>query len=66
MKTNVGTLDRILRVLIGLGLGSLFFLLEGPIHFVGLIGIVPLGTAVLGSCPLYALLGLSTCPLDKQ
>ena len=66
MKTNVGTLDRILRVLIGLGLGSLFFLLEGPIHFVGLIGIVPLVTAAIGSCPLYSLLGLSTCPLKEE
>ncbi len=66
MKTNVGTLDRIVRVLIGLGLGSLFFLLEGPVRFVGVIGLVPLLTAAIGSCPLYAVLGLSTCPLEKE
>ncbi len=61
MKTNVGSLDRAVRVVVGLGLLSLLFLLEGQIRFVGLVGLVPLLTATLGFCPLYTLLGLSTC-----
>jgi hypothetical protein len=46
---------------VGLGLLSLLFLLEGQIRFVGLVGLVPLLTATLGFCPLYTLLGVSTC-----
>jgi hypothetical protein len=61
MKTNVGSLDRAVRVVVGLGLLSLLFLLEGQIRFVGLVGLVPLLTATLGFCPLYTLLGVSTC-----
>jgi len=38
----------------------------GPLGWWGLIGLVPLGTALLGFCPLYPLLGLNTCPLDKR
>lgn len=66
MTTNVGSIDKAVRVVIGLGLLSLFFLLEGAARWWGLVGIVPLGTALLGYCPLYGLLGLSTCPLEKK
>jgi hypothetical protein len=61
MKANVGGIDRILRVVIGVGLLSLLFLLEGSARWFGLIGIVPLGTGLIGYCPLYSILGISSC-----
>ena len=66
MKSNVGSLDRVLRIVVGLGLLSLFFFLEGTAKWWGLVGLVPLGTGLMGSCPLYSILGLSTCPAAKQ
>lgn len=65
MKTNVGAADRILRIVIGLGLISLLFVLDGGARWLGLIGLVPLLTAGLGYCPLYALFGISSCPLKR-
>lgn len=62
MKSNVGSLDRALRVVVGLGVLSLFFFLEGAARWWGLVGLVPLGTGLIGSCPLYSILGLNTCP----
>jgi len=59
MKTNVGTVDRVLRILAGLTLLALFAL--GWIGAWGLIGIVPLATGLLRFCPLYGVLGLRTC-----
>lgn len=60
MKQNVGSVDRIIRVLIGIALLSLLVFLEGKIRFIGLIGLVPLLTALLKFCPLYPLLGINT------
>lgn len=62
MKRNVGTADRAIRFLLGLGLLSAVFLVDGSTRWFGLIGLVPLLTAIGGSCPLYSLFGLSTCP----
>ncbi len=58
MTTNVGTMDRVLRVLAGLILLSLTF--WGPQSPWGLIGLVPLVTAFAGFCPAYRLLGICT------
>lgn len=58
---NEGPLDRGLRVILGIGLISLVFV--GPQTPFGWIGAVPLLTGLVGFCPLYKLLGLSTCPL---
>ncbi|MCJ8144236.1 DUF2892 domain-containing protein [Ancylobacter sp. A5.8] len=66
MTRNVGNLDRALRVLLGLALLSLLFLLDGDLRWLGLIGLVPLLTAALGTCPAYSILGLSTCPLKAR
>lgn len=66
MKTNVGTIDRIIRVLLGLGLLSLVFLVEGGARWFGLIGLVPLLTAAVGYCPPYALLGIDTCSTGSK
>ena len=60
MTKNEGTIDRALRVILGLVLLSLVFV--GPQTMWGLIGIVPLVTGLVGICPLYSILGVSTCP----
>ncbi len=66
-KTNEGTVDRALRILVGLALLAWFFLDRGQgfWHYAKLIGIVPLVTGLIGSCPIYSILGLSTCPMKK-
>jgi hypothetical protein len=63
MKSNVGSLDRIVRALIGVLLLALTA--TGTIGLWGWIGLVPLATAAVGTCPLYTLLGLNTCPVKK-
>jgi hypothetical protein len=66
MTTNVGFADRAIRILFGAGL--LWFALNGPdtgYNWIGWIGIVPILTALLGSCPLYSLFGMSTCPARR-
>ena len=63
MKLNVGGIDRILRIVIGVALIAMT--LMGVIGVWGWIGVVPLLTAALGSCPLYSVLNLSTCPMKK-
>ena len=63
MKSNVGGIDRILRIVAGLVLIALA--LTGTIGLWGWIGLVPLATGALGSCPLYTVLGFSTCPLKR-
>jgi len=60
MLGNVGTTDRIVRIVIGAALLSIFFLLEGGLRLFGLIGLIPLITGLLGSCPLYCAVGIST------
>ena len=61
---NVGTIDRILRIVVGLGLISLVFV--GPQTPWGWVGIVPLLTAVISFCPLYTLIGIRTCPIGSK
>jgi len=62
-KTNEGTVDRALRVIAGAVLISLVFI--GPQTPWGWLGIVPLATGLIGSCPVYSLLGINTCPMKK-
>lgn len=66
-KTNEGTADRAIRIVAGLALLAWFFMDQGSgfWHYAKLIGIVPLATGLLGSCPLYSVLGVSTCPMKK-
>lgn len=61
MKSNVGTLDRVVRLLLAAGLFSLFFILPGDQKWLGLIGFVPLATGLVQWCPLYSLFGVRTC-----
>lgn len=62
--TNEGTIDRAIRIVLGLGLLSLTF--TGPQTSLGFIGLVPLATGLVGFCPLYKLIGFSTCPVPKK
>lgn len=59
MKANVGGIDRVLRILVGLALMALAA--TGTVGWWGWLGIVPLLTGVVGWCPPYAMLGFSTC-----
>lgn len=60
---NVGTIDRVLRIIVGLALISLVFV--GPKVVWGWIGVVPLLTGVFKFCPAYKLFGISSCPSKK-
>ena len=64
MKNNVGGIDKILRIVVGAGL--IGATAAGLLPAWGYIGIVPLITGLLGWCPAYPLLGMSTCPLKKD
>ncbi len=59
MTKNVGGVDRILRIIIGLGLISLVFV--GPQTQWGWIGVIPLLTGLVSICPAYRLIGMNTC-----
>lgn len=61
MTKNEGTVDRVLRVLVGLALIALVFF--GPKTAWGWVGLVPLLTGLVGFCPLYRLFGINTCPV---
>ena len=61
MLKNVGSLDRSIRVALGLGLLSLLFIRQDNSRWLGLLGLIPLFTAYLSWCPLYTVLGIATC-----
>jgi len=63
---NVGGIDRVLRILVGIVLLAMFFLFpDASWRYWTLIGIVPLATGLLSTCPLYSIIGLNTCPMKK-
>ena len=62
MEANVGGIDRPLRIVVGILLLALVFVLEGNARWLGLIGLLPLATGLFRFCPAYALFGMSTCP----
>lgn len=64
LPVNEGTLDRAVRVVAGAAILSLAFF--GPKTPWAFLGAIPLVTGLLGSCPLYTLLGWNTCPLQKR
>ena len=63
MKINVCKLDKTLRIVVGVAL--IASAVMGVFTPWGWIGIVPLGTALIGWCPAYALFGIDSCPLSK-
>jgi hypothetical protein len=66
MSPDVGTADRAIRIVLGCVLIALaLFGANVPFSGLGWIGIVPLLTAFAGTCPLYSMLGIGTCPAEK-
>ena len=64
LPRNEHAVDRAVRVALGLGLLSL--VVVGPQSLWGLVGLVPLLTGLIGSCPLYTVLGIGTCRLERR
>lgn len=67
-KTNVGGIDRVLRIAVGAALLAAFFLMPGSgFRWVFVVlGVVALGTGLMKTCPLYSIFGFSSCPLRKS
>jgi len=65
MNANVGGIDRTLRIVVGIAVLALFFVLEGNARYWALLGFVPLFTGIFRFCPAYTLLGMNTCPMKK-
>jgi hypothetical protein len=65
MTTNVGGIDRILRIVVGIAVLALFFVLEGNARYWALVGLVPLLTGLFSTCPLYSIIGINTCPMKQ-
>ena len=64
MTTNVGTADRLFRIILGVALICFAIPIGFPQtgwNWVGWIGVIPFLTALAGNCPAYSLLGISTC-----
>lgn len=66
MVRNLGTIDRGLRLVVGVLLLGLYGALEPPLKYATLLGLVLVGTALSGRCPLYTVFGLSTCRKDAS
>lgn len=64
LARNEHPIERVVRVALGLGLISIAFV--GPQTPWGWLGVIPLATGLIGSCPLYSLVGINTCPLAKR
>lgn len=60
MKHNMGTVDRVIRIVVGIFLLSLVFILESNARWWGLVGLLPLVTGLAGSCPAYIPFGIDT------
>lgn len=65
MSKNVGSFDQVLRIVLGLALIGCVFVFTGSARWLGLIGIVPLLTGLVGTCPLYSVLGINTCGVKQ-
>jgi hypothetical protein len=63
MKRNVGSADRVIRIALGLAIGAVGLYFQ---NWLGLIGLVPLATGLIGWCPAYLPFGLSTCTLRGE
>ena len=64
MKSNVGGIDKILRILLGLALVAWTLFFQGPLW--AWIGVVPLATGLIGWCPAYSIFGISSCPMKSR
>jgi len=67
LKKNVGSIERIIRLVVGVAALAAFFMLpDAAYRYWLLIGIVPLATGLLSSCPLYTIFGISTCKMKSE
>lgn len=66
MMKNVGKADKVVRVIVGLVLLSLLFVVEGNGRWWGLLGLIPLLTARMGYCPLYTPFKINTCGTSNR
>ena len=69
MQKNVGSIDRAIRALVGVALLAAYFLgaVQGTLGIVAIVvGLVMLGTAAIGWCPPYSLLGINTCGIKRD
>lgn len=66
MLRNVGNIDRAIRIVVGLALLSMLMFVGSEWKWLGLIGLVPLLTALAGHCPAYTVMGVKTCPTTKS
>jgi hypothetical protein len=62
MKANVGSVDRTIRIIIGLAIIVFGFIMQS---WWGLIGILPLATGLVSRCGLYTVLGINTCKIKE-
>lgn len=65
MQSNIGNADRLVRIAVGTFLLILILVLPGHFRWIGLLGLIPLLTALVRWCPLYTLLGFRTRPTQK-
>jgi hypothetical protein len=63
MKKNVGTIDRVIRLIIALAIFIIAYIYHS---WWGLVGLIPLLTSLIGWCPVYALLGIRTCKVEPE
>jgi Protein of unknown function (DUF2892) len=61
MRCNVGTIERVMRLIVGILILGLYGALEPPWKYLTLVGLIPLASALTGFCPLYAMLGINRC-----
>ena len=66
MERNAGTVDRVIRLLLGILLLGLYGALEPPLKYLTLFGLVLVATAITGICPLYSLFGIRTCKTSSS
>lgn len=60
MQPNIGKLDATIRYTVGIVLLAIVFLVDGPWHWAGLLGIIPIATAAINWCPVWKLFGINT------
>jgi hypothetical protein len=63
---NVGSIDKFVRIVLGIALLSMFFLLESGMKYVGLLGIVLIMTGLFNFCGLYKIFGINTCTVNEK
>lgn len=66
MKMNIGSMDKIIRILVGIFFVSMFFWVDSSLKYVGVVGLVLLVTSFVGFCPLYSFLGINTCKTKSR